>query len=139
LHKTRFATVKNARSIDGGAIVSRMSLTLTTRQGEGCVIVEASGRLAAGESSTQLRELVKRLTAEGGRSFVFNLAGVSYMDSAGLGLLLSIYATVRAGGGDVKLTNIGDRVKDLLKMTKLSEVFQIFEDENLALAAVKQQ
>ena len=116
-----------------------MNLTLTTRQGEGCVIVEASGRLVAGEPSTQLRDLVKRLTAEGARSFVFNLAGVSYMDSSGLGLLLSIYATIRAQGGDVKLANIGDRVKDLLKMTKLTEVFQIFEDENPALAAAKQQ
>ena len=116
-----------------------MNLTLTTRQGEGYVIVEASGRLVAGEPSTQLRDLVKRLTAEGARSFVFNLAGVSYMDSSGLGLLLSIYATVRAQGGDVKLANIGDRVKDLLKMTKLTEVFQIFEGENLALAAAKQQ
>jgi anti-sigma B factor antagonist len=110
-----------------------MNLTLTTRQGEGYVIVEASGRLVAGEPSTQLRDLVKRLTAEGARSFVFNLA------SSGLGLLLSIYATVRGQGGDVKLANIGDRVKDLLKMTKLTDVFQIFEDENLALAAAKQQ
>jgi len=116
-----------------------MNLTLTTRQGEGCVVVEASGRLVAGEPSTQLRDLVKRLTAEGARSFVFNLAGVSYVDSSGLGLLLSIYATVRGQGGEVKLANIGDRVKDLLKMTKLTEVFQIFEDENLALAAAKQQ
>src|SRR5262250_3186857 len=112
-----------------------MNLTLTTRQGEGCVVVEASGRLVAGEPSTQLRDLVKRLTAEGARSFVFNLAGVSYVDSSGLGLLLSIYATVRGQGGDVKLANIGDRVKDLLKMTKLTEVFQIFENENRALAA----
>ena len=116
-----------------------MNLTLTTRQGEGCVVVEASGRLVAGEPSTQLRDLVKRLTAEGARSFVFNLAGVSYVDSSGLGLLLSIYATVRGQGGDVKLANIGDRVKDLLKMTKLTDVFQIFEDENLALAAAKRQ
>jgi anti-sigma B factor antagonist len=114
-----------------------MNLTLTTRQGEGCVVVEASGRLVAGEPSTQLRDLVKRLTAEGARSFVFNLAGVSYVDSSGLGLLLSIYATVRGQGGEVKLANIGDRVKDLLKMTKLTEVFQIFEDENLALDAAK--
>jgi anti-sigma B factor antagonist len=116
-----------------------MNLTLTTRQGEGCVVVEASGRLVAGEPSTQLRDLVKRLTAEGARSFVFNLAGVSYVDSSGLGLLLSIYATVRGQGGDVRLANIGDRVKDLLKMTKLTDVFQIFEDENLALAAAKRQ
>ena len=115
-----------------------MSLTLTTRQEEGHFIVEASGRLIAGESCTQLRDLVKRLTAEGGRSFVLNLAGVSHMDSSGLGLLLSIYSTIRSQGGDLKLLSIGDRVRDLLTMTQLSEVFEIFEDENRALASDKQ-
>ena len=88
-----------------------------------------------GESCTQLRDLVKRLTSEGGRSFVLNMAGVSYMDSSGLGLLLSIYSTIRSHGGDVKLVGIRDRVKDLLTMTRLTEVFEIFEDENRALSA----
>ena len=115
-----------------------MSLTLTSRQDNGNCIVEASGRLVAGESCTDLRNLVKRLTAEGGRSFVLNMAGLSYMDSSGLGLLLSIYATVRGYGGDVKLVNIEDRVKELFKTTKLTEVFEIFEDENRAFAAPKQ-
>jgi anti-sigma B factor antagonist len=113
-----------------------MSLTLTTRHAtDHILIIEANGRLVAGEEAAQLRDLVKRLTAGGERFFVLNLAGVSYMDSSGLGLLLSIYATVRGQGGDVKLVNVGDRVKDLLKMTKLSEVFQIFESENRALSA----
>src|SRR5437867_3608253 len=110
-----------------------MSLTLTTRQNDGHVILEASGRLVAGESCAQVRDLVKGLTAEGARSFVLNLAGISYMDSSGLGLLLSIYSTIRGQGGNVTLVSIGDRVKELLTMTKLTEVFEIFEDENGAL------
>jgi anti-sigma B factor antagonist len=110
-----------------------MSLTLNTRREDGHVIVEAAGRLDAGEACAQVRDLVKRLTAEGERSFVLNMAGVTYMDSSGLGLLLSIYSTIRGLGGDVKLVSIGDRVKELLTMTKLTEVFDIFEDENRAL------
>jgi anti-sigma B factor antagonist len=116
-----------------------MSLTLTTRQDEGHIIVEASGRLTAGEPCTQLRDLVKRLAAQGERSFVLNMSGISHMDSSGLGLLLSIYSTIRSEGGDLKLLSIGDRVRDLLTMTKLAEVFQIFEDENRALASGKQE
>src|SRR5262245_58918915 len=111
-----------------------MNLTLTTRQDNDHIVIEASGRLVAGESSTQLRDLVKQLTAEGGRSFVLSLGEVSYMDSSGLGLLLSIYATVRGLGGDVKLVNVGNRVKELLLMTKLTDVFEIFENENRALS-----
>lgn len=117
-------------------IVSRMNLTLTIRRAtDHIIIIEASGRLVAGDEATKLRDLVKSLMSQGERFLVLNLAGVSYMDSSGLGLLLSIYATVRGQGGDVKLVNVGDRVKDLLRMTKLTEVFQIFESENRALAA----
>jgi len=116
-----------------------MNLTLATRKDGDHIIIEASGRLVAGESCAQLRDLVKRLAADGGRSFVLNMAGVSYMDSSGLGLLLSIYSTLLHQGGNVKLVSIADRVKDLFKMTKLTEVFQIYEDENRALAAGHQQ
>jgi anti-sigma B factor antagonist len=113
-----------------------MNLTLITRRAtDHIIIIEASGRLVAGDEATELRDLVKRLMSQGERFFVLNIAGISYMDSSGLGLLLSIYATVRGQGGDVKLVNVGERVKDLLKMTKLTEVFQIFESENRALAA----
>jgi anti-sigma B factor antagonist len=116
-----------------------MSLTLTTRQNDRHIILEASGRLVAGESCTQLRDLVKHFTADGAHSFVLNLAGISYMDSSGLGLLLSIYSTIRGQGGNVTLVSIGDRVKELLTMTKLTEVFEIFEDETAELTAEKRR
>ena len=111
-----------------------MSLILNTRKVNGHIIVEASGRIEFGESSLQLRELAKRLMTNGGRLFVLNMAGISYMDSAGLGLLLSIYATIRNQGGDLKLLNVGERVRDLLRVTNLTHVFEMYEDESLAIA-----
>ena len=112
-----------------------MSLILNTRKVNGHIIVEASGRLESGESCLQLRELAKRLTSDGGRFFVLNLSGISHMDSSGIGLLLSIYATIRNQGGDLKLLNVGGRVKELLVMTNLTDVFQIFDDEDHAIRA----
>src|ERR1051326_4584573 len=110
-----------------------MSLILNTRKVNGHIIVEASGRLESGESCIELRELAKRLTSDGGRFFILNMSGISHMDSSGLGLLLSIYATIRNQGGDLKLLNVGGRVKELLRITCLTDVFQIFEDEDHAL------
>lgn len=110
-----------------------MGLTLNTRKVNGHIIVEAAGQLEFGESCLQLKELAKRLTAEGGRNVILNLAGISYVDSSGLGLLLSIYATIRNQGGNLKLLNVSPRVRELLKITKLGEVFDVFDDETDAL------
>ena len=111
-----------------------MSLVLNTRKVNGHIVVEASGRIEYGESSLQLRDLTRRLTSDGGRFFVLNLGGVTHVDSTGLGLLLSIYATVRNQGGDLKLVNVNTRIHQLLKVTKLLQVFDIFEDETSAIA-----
>jgi len=93
-----------------------------------------AGKLEAGESLVEFRDLAKRLTSDGGRLFILNLAGVSHMDSSGLGLLLSVYATIRNQGGDLKLLNVGERVKELLRVTNLIGIFEIFEDEDHAIA-----
>lgn len=111
-----------------------MSLIVNTRKVDGHIIVEVEGRLEFGESCLQLRDIAKRLTSNGGRFFVLNLAGVSYIDSAGLGLLLSLYATIRNQGGDLKLLNVTARVQELLKVTNLINVFSIFDDEDRAIA-----
>ena len=111
-----------------------MSLTLNTKKVDGHIIVEASGTIEFGTSCLQLRELTRRLTTDGARYFVLDMSGISYMDSAGLGLLLSIYATIRNQGGDLKLLNVGPRVQELLKITHLNQVFEIFDDENQAIA-----
>src|SRR5262245_1707390 len=106
-----------------------MGLTLNARQSAGQTILEASGQIEAGESCLQLNEFSKRLIAGGARSFVFDLGRVSYIDSAGLGLLLSIYATLRLQGGDMKLLNVGTTVKEALTITNLIQIFEILEDE----------
>ena len=90
--------------------------------------------MVAGEPCLMVRELTKRLTSEGGRNFILDMAGISYMDSAGLGLLLSIYATIKNHGGDLKLLNVSQRVLEVLKVTNLIHVFDIFEDESQAIA-----
>jgi anti-sigma B factor antagonist len=112
-----------------------MALVLNTRRVNGHIIVEASGRLETGESCLQLRELAKRLTSEGGRYFVLDMSDISHIDSAGLGLLLSIYATIRNQGGDLKLLNVGDHVKEILRMMRLENVLQVFDDEDSAIQA----
>jgi anti-sigma B factor antagonist len=111
-----------------------MSLTINTRAIDGHIIVEVSGQLVHGEPCLMLREVTRRLSLDGSRFFVLDLSGISYMDSAGLGLLLSVYATVRNQGGDLKLLNVAPRVRELFKTTRLEHVFQIFEDENSAIA-----
>jgi anti-sigma B factor antagonist len=112
-----------------------MALILNTRRVNGHIIVEASGRLEGGEPVVQLRELTKLLTSDGGRFFVLDMSGISHVDSCGLGLLLSVYATIRNQGGDLKLLNVGERVKELLRITHLSDIFQMFEDESRAIRA----
>jgi anti-sigma B factor antagonist len=112
-----------------------MSLILNTRKVNGHIVVEASGKLERGEPFVDLRELAKRLTAdEGSRHVILDMAGISYVDSSGLGLLLSIYATIRNQGGELKLLNVAPRVHEVLRMTKLLQVFDIFDDEKKALA-----
>jgi anti-sigma B factor antagonist len=112
-----------------------MSLILNTRRANGHIIVEASGKLERGEPVVDLRDLAKRLTSdEGSRQVILDMSGISYVDSSGLGLLLSIYATIRNQGGDLKLLNVAPRVQELLRMTKLLHVFDIFDDEQKALA-----
>jgi anti-sigma B factor antagonist len=97
--------------------------------------VEVSGRLELGDGLEQLRELTKRLTSDGGNAFILDMSGISHMDSSGLGLLLSIYATIRNQGGDLKLLNAGNRVKELLRITGLASIFLMFEDERQAIQA----
>ena len=110
-----------------------MALILNTRKVNGHILIEASGKLEFGESCLQLRDVAKRLTSDGGRYFVLDMSGVTHMDSAGLGLLLSIYATIRNHGGDLKLLNAGERIKELLRVTNLIHIFQMLEDEDGAI------
>ena len=106
-----------------------MSLKLSTRQSDDYVILEASGQIQAGEACLQFQEFAKPLIEKAGRVLLLmDLRGVTYIDSAGLGVLLSIYATVRIQGGDLKLLNVSHPVKEALTITNLLQIFEILND-----------
>jgi anti-sigma B factor antagonist len=113
-----------------------MALSVSTRSVEGVSVVDMSGRLVAGEAVLQLRDSIRRLIDEGHRKFLLNFAAVSYIDSAGLGELISTYTALRNKSGDVKLVNLSKTAKDLLQMTKLLTVFQTFDDEASGVKAL---
>ncbi len=114
-----------------------MSLTIKTRKVDGITVVDMSGRLTIGEPVLQLRDNIRGFIDDGNLRFILNLGDVSYIDSSGLGELVSTYTTVRNREGDVKLLNLTSKAKDLLQMTKLLTVFDTYEDESKAVAAVK--
>ena len=114
-----------------------MSLTVKTRKVDNAIVVDMSGRLTIGEPVLLLRETVRVLVNDGARNFILNLGDVSYIDSSGLGELVSLFTTVRNKQGDVKLLNLTAKAKDLLQMTKLLTVFDVYEEESKAVAALK--
>jgi anti-sigma B factor antagonist len=113
-----------------------MSLKLSARTIEGVRIIDCSGRIVFGDEASQLRETVKKDLAENNK-LVLNLANVSYIDSGGIGTLVSLFTTARNGGGDIKLVNLTKRVGDLLQITKLITVFESYDDEQKAVSAFK--
>ena len=107
----------------------------STRQVDGVVIVDLSGRITLGEGSVILRDTVRDLVAKGNKKILLNLGEVMYIDSSGLGGLVSAFGTVRDQGGELKLLKVTKKVQDLLKMTRLDTLFDVKDDEATALAA----
>jgi anti-sigma B factor antagonist len=105
------------------------SLTINKRQVNGVVIVDLDGRIALGESNTELHQSLRQLVAEGKRNIILNLAKVTAIDSSGLGSIVAGYSTLKAAGGSLKLINLPERVSDLMTITKLYTVFDIYDDE----------
>ena len=110
-----------------------MSLEITQREHEGVVILDLKGRITVGPEATALREKVAASIAAGTRNLVFELNGVDYIDSTGLGALVISATSLRKAGGNVKLLNLNRRQIELLVMTKLATVFEIFNDEQDAV------
>jgi anti-sigma B factor antagonist len=98
---------------------------------EGVLVVDCSGRLMFGEESASLRETVKKALAQTPK-VVLNLYEVNYIDSGGLGTLVSLYTSARNAGGAVKLARLSQRVGDLLQITKLLTIFEVFDNEEAA-------
>ena len=106
-----------------------MKMTANTRLVGGVTIVDLTGRIVLGDGSTALRDLVRNLISEGNKKILLNLRNVDYIDSSGLGELVSAFTSMRSGGGALKLLNLNKRVQALLQITKLSTVFEITDDE----------
>ena len=113
-----------------------MQLRMSTRTIDGVLVVDCSGRLMFGEESASLRDTVKRLLSHSPK-VVLNLHDVNYIDSGGLGTLVSLYTTARNAGGAVKLASLSQRVGDLLQITKLLTIFEVFDDEESAARSFK--
>lgn len=111
-----------------------MNLKLETREADGVTIVNCQGRIVFGEESSYLRENLKQILASS-RKVVLNLSGVSYIDSGGLGTLVGVYSSARSAGADIKLTGLGQRLRDVLQITKLVTVFEVYDNEQQAIAA----
>ena len=110
-----------------------MSLQIGQREREGITILDLDGRITLGPEATALREKTNALIAAGVRSLVLNLQGVDYIDSTGLGALVMCATSLRKAGGVIRLLNLTRRHIELLVMTKLATVFQIFTDEQDAV------
>ncbi len=114
-----------------------MIMKTSTRQVNGITIVDLSGRITLGEGSVLLRDMVRDLVTRGQRKILLNLGDVTYIDSSGIGELVSAFTTVRNQGGELKLLNLTKKVHDLLQITKLYTVFDVRDDEASAVAAFK--
>ncbi len=114
-----------------------MALSISTRQLDGVTILDLSGRITLGEGSVQLRDAIRDLISKGEKHVLLNLGDVNYIDSSGLGELVSAFTTAKNQNADVKLLNLTKKVKDVLQVTKLYTVFDIYDDEAHAISSFK--
>jgi anti-sigma B factor antagonist len=106
---------------------------VTNRQVGDVTVVDVAGRITLGEGASTLRENIRNLVAQGNKKILLNLSEVSYIDSSGIGELVSAFTTVTNQGGSLKLLGLTKRVKDLLQITKLYTVFDVYESEPIAI------
>ena len=112
-----------------------MSMKATIRQVDSVTVVDISGRITLGEGCSQLRDLIRNEVSKGNKQVLLNLADVTYIDSSGIGELVSAYTAVSNQGGSLKLLNLTKKVHDLLQITKLYTVFDVHDDEAKAITS----
>lgn len=110
-----------------------MALKITSREVDGVGVVSLEGRIVLGEESNELREQVKRMLAEGYKKIVLNMDNISYIDSAGLGTLVAAHHSARTQGASLKLSNLGTKFREILQVTKLLTVFDVYDSEAAAI------
>lgn len=112
-----------------------MSLKMHTREVKGIVVIDLSGRLTMGEPCAAIREEVHDQIRHGFRRILLNLGDVTYIDSAGLGELTAAYTSVKNREGELKLVNLTKRMHELMQITKLYTVLDVYDDENEAISS----
>lgn len=112
-------------------------LNITERQAGDVTVLDMSGKVTIGEGSVALRNAIRSLLQEGKKKVLLNLAGVGYVDSSGIGELVSSFTTVGNAGGELKLLNLTEKLQDLLAITKLLTVFDVYNNEGEALQSYK--
>jgi anti-sigma B factor antagonist len=110
-----------------------VSAKISPRQVGDVAVLDVSGRITLGEGSSNLRDNIKEIVSKGNKKILLNLGDVSYIDSSGIGELVSGFTSTANQGGQLKLLNLTKRVKDLLQITKLYTVFEVYEDEAAAV------
>jgi anti-sigma B factor antagonist len=114
-----------------------VALSIASREVDGVTVLDLNGRITLGEGSVQLRDAIRDLIGKGQKSILLNLSDVNYIDSSGLGELVSAYTTARNQGAALKLLGLTKKVNDLLQLTKLYTVFDIYDDEASGIASYK--
>jgi anti-sigma B factor antagonist len=112
-----------------------MSLKAVSREVGGVTVIDLDGRITLGDGSALLRDLIRENLSKGHMKLVLNLEAISYLDSTGLGELVSGYRFVKSSGGELKLLNLNKKMTDLLQVTKLYTVFDIHNNESQAVAS----
>ncbi len=110
-------------------------ITISERQAGDVTILDLDGKVTIGEGSVALRNAIRRLLGEGKSKILLNLGGVGYIDSSGIGELVSSFTAVNKEGGTLKLLNLTQKIQDLLAITKLLTVFDVFDEEGAALSS----
>ena len=114
-----------------------MALKITQRDVEGVSVLTLEGRIVLGQETSSLREKVKSLLGEGRKNVVLNLGQVTLIDSSGIGTLAAAYSSAKSAGASLRLCNLGARFNELLQITKLYTVFEVFDDEAKAVQSFK--
>ena len=114
-----------------------MSVKLTSRQVGDVTVIDAAGRITLGEGAGAFRDAIRDFATKGSKKLLLNLGDVTYIDSSGIGEMVSGFTTVTNGGGQLKLVGLSKRVKDLLQITKLYTVFESYDDEAEAVRSFR--
>jgi anti-sigma B factor antagonist len=110
-----------------------MIVTAKTRQAGDVTVVDLAGRVTVGPSANSFADTIRKLSAAGHKNLLLNFADISYMDSSGLGELVASLTAVTKGGGSMKLLKPSKRVEEILQITKVNTLFQVFDDEAAAV------